>query len=51
MQHGFLNFGFEEEGFEKEKNCWNLWNFVEIFKILKIRDSSFVALLILRRFI
>ena len=35
----------------KEKN-WNFfWKFFEIFKILKIRDSSFVALLILRHFI
>ena len=27
------------------------WIFSEIFKIVKIRDSSFIALLILRRFI
>ena len=33
---------------KKKKKCWKFWIFLEIFKILKIRDSSFVALLILR---
>ena len=35
----------------KEKKLDIFWKFFEIFKILKIRDSSFVALLILRHFI
>ena len=34
----------------KIKNTF-FWNFFEIFKILKIRDSNFVALLIIRHFI
>ena len=35
-----------------EKKKWNFFDFfLEIFKILKIRDSIFVALLILRHFI
>ena len=36
---------------KRKEKCWKFWNFLEIFKILKIRDSSFVALLILRHFI
>ena len=45
------NFDFEGENFENEKNVENFGFFLGIFKILKIRDSSFVALLILRHFI
>ena len=41
-----------EEILKKKKNVENLGIFfLEIVKILKIRDSSFVALLILRHFI
>ena len=48
----FENFDFEGKNFEKEKkNVENFGFFFGIFKILKIRDSSFVALLILRHFI
>ena len=46
------NFDSEGENFEKEKKkCCKFWKFLEIFKILKIGDSSIVALLILRHFI
>ena len=51
MLRFFENFDFEGEHFEKEKKMLKFWNFLGIFKILKIRDSSFVALLILRHFI
>ena len=37
--------------FRKEKNWTFFWKFFKILKILKIRDSSFVALLILPHFI
>ena len=36
---------------KKKKNCRKFWKFWGIFKIFKIRDSSFVAPLILRHFI
>ena len=36
---------------KKKKTCWKFWKFLVIFKKFKIRDSSFVALLILRHFI
>ena len=36
---------------QKENKLDIFWKFFEILKILKIRDSSFVALLILRHFI
>ena len=36
---------------KNKKKCLKFWKCLEIFKILKIRDSSFVALLILRHFI
>ena len=42
----FENFDFEEKFFEKKK--WIFLKFFEIFTILKIRDSCFVALLLLR---
>ena len=32
----------------KKKKIWQFWSFFEIYKILKIRDNSFVAILILR---
>ena len=51
MVRFFENFDFEGENFEEEKNVEHLEFFGRIFKILKIRDSSFVALLILRHFI
>ena len=37
--------------FEKKKIGYCFWKFLKISKILKIRDSRFVALLILRHFI
>ena len=36
---------------KKKKKCRKFWKCLEIFNILKIRDSSFVALLILRHFV
>ena len=51
MLRFFENFDFEGENFEKEKKSWKIWKFLGIFKILKIRDSSFVGLLILQHFI
>ena len=36
---------------KKKKKCGKFGNFWGIFKILKMRDGSFVALLILRHFI
>ena len=51
MLRFFENFDFEGENFEKKKKCWKFWKFLGIFNILKIRDSSFVAQLILRHFI
>ena len=51
MLRFFENFDFEGENFEKEKKLLKILDFFGIFKILKIRDSSFVALLILRHFI
>ena len=50
MLRFFENFDFGGKLFQKEKMDIFL-KFSEIFKILKIRDSSFVALLILRHFI
>ena len=50
MLRFFENFDFEGENFEKEKKMLKILEFLGIFKILKIRDSSFVALLILRPF-
>ena len=50
--YGFLKIFIWGKLFRKEKKSWTLfWKFSEIFKILKIRDSSFVALLILRHLI
>ena len=43
MLRFFENFDFEGENFEKGKNVENFGNFLGIFKILNIRDSSFVA--------
>ena len=51
MLRFFENFDFEGENFENKKKSGKFWKFLGIFKILKIRDSSFVALLILRHFI
>ena len=45
------NFDFEAENFEKEKKMLTTLGIFNIFKILKIRDDSFVALLILRHVI
>ena len=45
------NFGFEGENFEKENKTLKILELFEIFKISNIRDSSFVALLIMRHFI
>ena len=50
MLRFFLNFDLVGICFEKTKN-WTFLKFFQILKILKIRDSSFVALLILRHFI
>ena len=50
MLRFFENFDLGGNCFEKKKMDI-FWNFLEISKILKIRDSSFVALLILRHFI
>ena len=49
MCYGFLKIWIWEKLFRKEKNGHFMKTF-EIFKILKIRHSSFVALLILRHF-
>ena len=47
--YGFLKIVIWGKLFRKK---WTLfWKFFKILKILKIRDSSFVALLILRHFI
>ena len=43
----FFNFWFWGGNFGKEKNVETNWKLLAIFKISKIRDSSFVALLIL----
>ena len=51
MLRVFKNFDLGGNCFEKEKKMDFFWKFFEIFKILKIRDNSFVALLILRQFI
>ena len=50
MLRFFEAFGLGENCFKKKKMDIFLEIF-NIFKILQIRDSSFVALLILRRFI
>ena len=44
----FENFNFEGENFLKRKKKFTILEIWQIFKILRIRDSSFVALLILR---
>ena len=44
----FENFNFEGENFEKGKKMLTILEIWQIFKILRIRDSSFVTLLILR---
>ena len=51
MLRFFLNFDLGGNCLEKKKNWALFWKFFEMFKILKIRDSSFVALVILRHFI
>ena len=51
MLRFFENFDFEGENFEKEKKMLKILEILGIFKILKIRDSSFVSLLIPRHFI
>ena len=51
MVRFFENFDLGGNFLEKKKNWAFFWRFFEIFKIVKIRDSSFVALLILRQFI
>ena len=48
--YGFLKILIWGETVLKRKQSF-FWKVFEIFKILKIRDSSFVALLILRHFI
>ena len=45
----FENFDFQGGNFEKK--CLKAWKFFDILNILKIRDSNFVALLILRHVI
>ena len=50
MLRFFENFDLGETS-RKEKQMDIFSKIFEIFKILKIRDSSFVALLILRHFI
>ena len=50
MLRFFENFDLGET-VSKRNKMDIFWKFFEIFKILKIRDSSFVALLILRQFI
>ena len=50
MLRFFENFDLGGNYVKKEKN-WTFLKFSEILKILKIRDISFVALLILRHFI
>ena len=51
MLRFFENFDLGRNCLEKKKNWTLFWKFFKIFEILKIRDSSFVALLILRHFI
>ena len=51
MLRFFENFDFEGENFDKEKKMLKILKIFGNFKILKIRDSSFVALLMLRHFI
>ena len=52
MLNGFWKFLIWGENCEKEKkNAEKFWKFSIFFKISKIRDSSFVTLLILRHFI
>ena len=46
----FENFDFEGEMLKKKKNV-EIFDFFSVFKMKKIRDSSFVALLILRHLI
>ena len=49
--YGILKILMKGETVSKIKNGHFFWKYFEIFKILKIRDSSVVALLILRQFI
>ena len=51
MLRFFQNFDLGETVSKRKKLGIFLFIFFEIFKILKIRDSIFVALLILRHFI
>ena len=51
MLRFFENFDLGGNCLEKKKNWTFFWKIFKILKILKIRDSSFVALLILRHFI
>ena len=50
MCYGFLKMLIWGQTVSKRKK-WDFFDFFEIFKLLKIRASSFVALLILRHFI
>ena len=45
------NLDLGETVLKRKKNWTFFWKFFKIFKILKIRDSSFEALLILRHFL
>ena len=49
--YGFLKIVIWGETVLKRKKSTFFWKFFKIFEILKIRDSNFVALLILRQFI
>ena len=51
ISYGFLKILIWGNCFEREKNVQFFWKNFEIFKILKIRNSSFIALLILRQFV
>ena len=51
MLRFFENFDLGETVLKRKKYWTFFWKISKIFKILKIRDSSFVALLILRHFI
>ena len=48
MLRFFENFDWGGGNYPEKKKKLDLWTVFEIFKILKIRDDSFVALLILR---
>ena len=51
MLRFFENFDLGETVSKRKQNWTFFLKFFEIFKLLKIRDISFVALLILRQFI